>query len=95
MRFLVLQTRAVGVAWPANASQLWQDTKKWIADLQNKNELEVIYWIPGQGAMAILNLPSHERLAEILQAHPLKPGGMYTVHPLSDIEAFMRQMIGP
>lgn len=92
MKFLVMHTRTVGVSWPEGSHTLWESTGKWLSSLAEAGKVESSYWVPGHGAMAILNVNSHEELSEILQLNPMKPQGHYTVYPLSDINQFMGQM---
>lgn len=92
MKFLVLHNRTVGVSWPEDSQALWAATHKWLSSLADAGKVESSYWVPGQGAMAIFKVDSHEELATILQRNPMKPQGHYTVYPLSDLTNFVNQM---
>lgn len=94
MKFLILHNRTVGVGWPEDTSTLWESTHKWLSSLAEAKKVESIYWVSGHGAMAILNVNSHEELSEILQKNPMKPQGAYTIYPLSDMNQFVNQMRG-
>ncbi len=94
MKFLVMQTRTPGTPWPEDSYTMWEATRKWVDTLRDSGVLESFYWMPGQGAMGILNVPSHEELSSLLQKNPMKPMGSYSVVALSDPGVFMRQMMG-